>query len=151
MSAEIYLEKEDPRKNISAKINVETEDPALAAMLGIVIAKALRQAEFSNVLVKNVAIKNPSTYPGWNKVNVVLEQITPERPLTNHGERLPPELGLLYWVIPSSDNDFLSAIGKRNPALMDAPVVLSFHPDTTEEYEKNVDSFLKTGVTKVRL
>ncbi len=127
---------------MSAKINIETDDPKLAAALGVLIAEALQKAGFKNAQAKNVMIRQPETYPGWGKVSLVMEHVDGGAALTDKGERLPPELNPMHWIIPAGNDHFVRDILWSQEDLMAVPIVMSFYPDTCEQYEKDVDRFL---------
>lgn len=126
---------------MSAKINIESDDPHLAAALGFLVAQALQKSHFRNVQAKNVMIAKPITRPGWGRVSVLCEYLDYDKPVMGKGERLPAMLSPLHHVTPPTDFDVPTGIMERY-ALFDKPVVLSFIEDTCEEYEREVEQFL---------
>lgn len=118
---------------MSAKINVETDDPKLAAILTVVIANAVRLAGFGNVMAKTVMVENVINSTQSKEVDKVSYS--------------PPELKTLDWVVPDNAFEFIDEVVQNNIDLVSKPIVISGIPDTSEKYEECVSHFLKSEST----
>jgi hypothetical protein len=125
---------------MSAKIKIETDEPALAALLGMLIAKAVQATGFTNTKVKSVMVES-KTEPrtSFDRIDKVLGEYRVD---LNGRVVLPPELGEMSWMVAPDDDDFVGAIAKRNPGILDKPVVLDMYADTCKEYERDEKAFL---------
>lgn len=129
---------------MSAKINVETDDPALAAALGMLVAKAIKDAGFANAMAKNVTVKTTVTIgseKSFGRVGELVLHLEPENVELN-GVRQPPTLAPIHWMVPPEDVDFIQRIEGNHPGTLNKLLVLSFYPDTNEAYEQAVAAFL---------
>jgi hypothetical protein len=131
---------------VSAKINIETDDPALAAALGMLIAKAITDAGFKNSMAKHVVVMNkvkitnsPEKFHRFNEASLHLRE-----PIVEEMGREPPILGPLYWMAPP--NDIVNEFQKRNPYILENRIVMSTLPDTSSDYEAAVANYLKPVV-----
>lgn len=127
---------------MSAKINIETEDKALAATLGMVIARALEDAGFSNTMAKTIMlIAEPDEPVHFRRVNGVLE-VTEPAELGKRTPALPALMPLRYTAAPETVDVLLQRMEDLNPGISDKPIVLSFYPATCETYEVMEKEFL---------
>jgi hypothetical protein len=120
---------------MSAKINIETDDPALASALGILVAQAIENAGFNNVMAKTIMMT--ASLP----VKRIGDTVMAGMP-TGELQRSPPELKTLQWIVPQTDEDLVAVIAEKNPGVLDKPVLLSFYPDTCPKYESDAKKFL---------
>lgn len=119
---------------MSAKINIETDDPALATALGMVVARAIEDAGFSNAKAKVVMVMH-MLHIDNDSVSSASKEISRE----------PPILRPLKYVAYPDNAEVIRTIAQRNPGLMNKPILLSFHPDTSEKYEADARHFLTSS------
>lgn len=127
---------------MSAKISIETQDKALAATLGMVIAKAIQDAGFTNVKAKTVMVEpdgDQSVRSRLLNATLVDSKVTQ----TPVGARTPPQLGDLRFIVPPNLSTTLEIINRANPGIQKRPVVLSFFNDRTLKYHMAEERFLK--------
>ena len=130
---------------MSAKINVESDDPALAIALGLAIAKAIQDAGFNNVKTKTVMMEGtvPRSYnpTGFDRCNTTMTYTHGEKPLMT---KRPPTLEWLMFTIFPYHHLVIKDLLTKNADLAQKPIVLSFLPDSGEVYENQVKEFLGT-------
>lgn len=123
---------------MSALITIDSEDPELKIMLGLLIAKAIQDAGFTNARAKTImmssAIKEKRDVPA-QRANILINDVLPVR----H----PPELRDINYSIYHDHEKVMAEMKERNQSLVDKPVVLSFFDDTGDKYEQQVKEFLQ--------
>lgn len=124
---------------MSAKINIETDNPALASALGMLIAKAIIDAGFTNTMAKHVMISSPMTLWPTEHVPEPVQEM----------RREPPVLGPMILMLPPTGDDFIGQIEALSPGTLQKPIVLEAWPDTCETYETAAEGYL-TSVSGVQ-
>ncbi len=125
---------------MSAKIKIECADPALATALGMLIAKAVVEAGFTKTRTKLVMVDTKNTADStFDRTSKLLGEYRVD--LADRAVFLP-NLDQMYFAIANRDDNIVELIAKRNPGMMDKPIVLDMFPDTCEKYEQAEKAFL---------
>lgn len=121
---------------MSALITIVSSNPELKLLLGLVIAKAIDDAGFTNAMAKTVMVREPlngKEVP--KKANILVDPTLPVK--------MPPELLNINFAIHGNQEEVIGDMKKRNNTLVDEHIVLSFMDDTSKKYEEKVREFLE--------